>query len=128
MTVSAVIALTLSPVSCGAGVESARSAARRTLETKIVSFIDAKMEWVQVIAITICWSARLHFVPVTLISARLVLVNIYWLYLRFEERARANEDQGVVFAQSTSSAQRHVAAEAYYGAIRCYKTSPSIRR
>ncbi|CAN2535323.1 Efflux+pump+membrane+transporter+BepE [Methylocapsa aurea] len=119
VTVSAVIALTLSPVSC-ALVLKAPQRGEETLETKIVDFIDAKMEWVKDRYHHLL-ERSLHFVPVTLTFGALVLVSIYWLYSNSKNELAPNEDQGVVFAQSTSAPNATLQQKLYYG-DQVYKT------
>ena len=119
VTVSAVIALTLSPVSC-ALVLKAPQPGHETLETKIVEFIDAKMEWVKD-RYHYLLERSLHFVPVTLTFGVLVLVSIYWLYSNSKNELAPNEDQGVVFAQSTSAPNATLQQKLYYG-DQVYKT------
>jgi multidrug efflux pump len=119
VTVSAVIALTLSPVSC-ALVLKAPQPGHETLETKIVEFIDAKMEWVKD-RYQHLLARSLHFVPVTLAFGGLVLASIFWLYSNSKNELAPNEDQGVVFAQSTSAPNATLQQKLYYG-DQVYKT------
>jgi len=119
VTVSAVIALTLSPVSC-ALVLRAPQRGEETLETKIVDFIDAKMDWVKD-RYRHMLERSLHFVPVTLTFGALVLVSIYWLYSNSKNELAPNEDQGVVFAMSTSAPNATLQQKLFYG-DQVYKT------
>ncbi|MBU3888122.1 MMPL family transporter [Methylosinus sporium] len=119
VTVSAIIALTLSPVSC-ALVLKAPQQGEETLETKIVAYIDAKMDWLKERYQRLL-ERSLHFVPVTLAFGGLVLVSIYWLYSNSKNELAPNEDQGVVFAQSTSAPNATLKQKLFYG-DQVYKT------
>lgn len=119
VTVSAIIALTLSPVSC-ALVLKAPQQGEETLETKIVAAIDARMEWLKERYQRLL-ERSLHFVPVTLAFGGLVLVSIYWLYSNSKNELAPNEDQGVVFAQSTSAPNATLKQKLFYG-DQVYKT------
>jgi multidrug efflux pump len=119
VTVSAIIALTLSPVSC-ALVLKAPQPGHETLETKIVAFIDTRMDWVKERYQRLL-ERSLHFVPVTLSFGGLVLLSIFWLYSNSKNELAPNEDQGVVFAQSTSAPNATLKQKLFYG-DQVYKT------
>ncbi|WP_159728618.1 efflux RND transporter permease subunit [Methylosinus sp. Ce-a6] len=119
VTVSAIIALTLSPVSC-ALVLKAPQPGHETLETRIIEFIDARMDWVRDRYHALL-ARSLRFVPVTLVFGGLVLVSIYWLYSNSKNELAPNEDQGVVFAQSTSAPNASLQQKLFYG-DQVYKT------
>ncbi|OAI31480.1 acriflavine resistance protein B [Methylosinus sp. R-45379] len=119
VTVSAVIALTLSPVSC-ALVLKAPHRGEETLETRIIEFIDAKMDWVKD-RYQHLLARSLHFVPVTLAFGGIVLASIFWLYSNSKNELAPNEDQGVVFAQSTSAPNATLQQKLFYG-DQVYKT------
>ncbi|WP_036294153.1 efflux RND transporter permease subunit [Methylosinus sp. PW1] len=119
VTVSAVIALTLSPVSCALVLKPPQPG-HETLETRIVEFIDDKMDWVKDRYRSLL-ERSLHFVPVTLVFGGLVLASIFWLYSNSKNELAPNEDQGVVFAQSTSAPNATLQQKLFYG-DQVYKT------
>ncbi|MBY6242541.1 efflux RND transporter permease subunit [Methylosinus sp. Sm6] len=119
VTVSAIIALTLSPVSCALVLKAPRPG-EKTLETKIVAFIDAKMDGIKERYQRLL-ERSLHFVPVTLTFGGLVLASIFWLYSNAMNELAPNEDQGVVFAQSTSAPNATLQQKLFYG-DQVYKT------
>jgi multidrug efflux pump len=119
VTVSAIIALTLSPVAC-AMILKAPQPGHETLETKIVAFIDAKMDWLKERYQRLL-ERSLRFVPVTLTFGGLVLLSIFWLYSNSKNELAPNEDQGVVFAQSTSAPNATLQQKLFYG-DQVYKT------
>lgn len=101
VTVSAVIALTLTPMLSASFLKPIdRKGGGR--EARLVAFIDARMEEVHRLY---TWLLRgsLNTVPVTLTFAGIVLVSIFFLATGASKELAPNEDQGVMFAFSTSS-------------------------
>ena len=125
VTVSAIVALTLSPVSC-AFVLKAPEPGRETVEGKIVEFIDRRMDAVRQRYHRLL-DATLHYVPVTLAFGGLVLVSIYWLYSNSKSELAPNEDQGLILTQSTPAPNATLRQKLFY-ADQAYKTSPSTPR
>ena len=112
VTVSAIVALTLSPVSC-AFVLKAPEPGRETVESRIVEFIDRGMDalrqrYHRLLDIT------LHYVPVTLAFGGLVLVSIYWLYSNSKSELAPNEDQGLILTQSTPAPNATLQQKLFY--------------
>jgi len=99
VTVSAIIALTLSPM-MGAKLLRAHSADDPGLESSVVHAIDRRFEAVR------RWYARslhasLDTVPVTAVFALIVLGSIYFLYAGSKHELAPQEDQGVIIAMAT---------------------------
>jgi multidrug efflux pump len=99
VTVSGIVALTLSPVSC-AYILKAPEPGRRAIEDRIVHFIDARMEAVKE-RYHRSLSASLRYTPVTLTFGLLVLASISWLYANSKSELAPNEDQGIILTMST---------------------------
>jgi multidrug efflux pump len=99
VTVSGIIALTLSPVSCALLLRPPTQDAR-SIESRLVAFIDARMDWVRE-RYHHALKTSLHFVPVTLTFGALVLLSIQWLYANSKAELAPNEDQGIVLTMST---------------------------
>ncbi|HML27408.1 MAG TPA: efflux RND transporter permease subunit [Hyphomicrobium sp.] len=99
VTVSAVIALTLTPMCC-AFILKAPSQGKRTLDDRVVAFIDARMEALKHRYQRLL-DASLKTIPVTVAFAALVLSSIYWLYSNSKSELAPEEDQGVILTQST---------------------------
>ncbi|MEI6269671.1 MAG: efflux RND transporter permease subunit [Methylococcaceae bacterium] len=101
VTVSAIVALTLSPMMCSRLLKS-HSHNRNGWEERIVDFIDH-----QVFAIQRVYSRTLHgslnFLPVTATFAVIILASIYFLYTSSNRELAPQEDQGVIITMSTSA-------------------------
>jgi len=98
VTISAVVALTLSPMMCSRLLKPQSTA--RGWEQRFTSIIDRGFE-----AIRGFYLRRLHsslnYLPVTAVFALLVLSSIYFLYSGAKSELAPQEDQGVVIATST---------------------------
>ena len=101
VTVSAIVALTLSPMMCSRLLKS-HTHNRNGWEERIVDFIDRK-----VFAIQRVYSRTLHgslnFLPVTATFAAIILASIYFLYTSSNRELAPQEDQGVIITMSTSA-------------------------
>jgi len=99
VTVSAIIALTLSPMLCSR-VLSPHTPDRSGWEARMVDFIDRRFA-----SIHRRYERRLHgslnYLPVTLTFAAIVLGSIYFLYNTATSELAPQEDEGVVLALST---------------------------
>lgn len=118
VTVSGIVALTLSPVSCALALK-APEPGRHTWETRIVDFIDARMDAIRERYHRLLDSS-LHFVPVTLAFGGLVLVSIYWLYSNSKSELAPNEDQGLILTMSTPAPNATLQQKLFY-ADQAYK-------
>jgi len=101
VTVSAVIALTLSPMMCSRLLKPHRPDAH-DWEARVVRFIDSRFEKL------LHWYQRklersLHYTPVTAVLVFLVLGSIYFMYSTSKSELAPQEDQGFVLAQGTSA-------------------------
>jgi multidrug efflux pump len=101
VTVSALIALTLTPMLSSRFL---RHIDRKSsnLESRMVNFIDARMDEVHRVY-TYLLRGSLNSIPVTLTFASIILVSILFLATGAAKELAPNEDQGVMFAFSTSS-------------------------
>jgi multidrug efflux pump len=99
VTVSAVIALTLSPMLCSRFLPP-HTADRSGWEARLVDFIDRRFA-----SLHRSYEKRLHnsldFRPVTLVFAAIVLGSIYFLYSSATSELAPQEDEGVVIAVAT---------------------------
>ena len=99
VTVSAIIALTLSPMLCSR-VLSPHTADRSGWEARMVDFIDRRFAWFH--RRYERWlRGSLNYVPVTLTFAAIVLGSIYFLYTTATSELAPQEDEGVVISLST---------------------------
>jgi multidrug efflux pump len=101
VTVSAVIALTLSPMMCAKLLKPHR-ADRDDWESRVVKYIDSRFERLR------AWYAKtlehsLNFTPVTAIFVVVILISIALLYRSAKSELAPQEDQGFMVAQSTAA-------------------------
>lgn len=101
VTVSAIIALTLSPMMCSRFLKP-HLADRTGWEERLVDFIDRGFE-----ALRSRYSRTLHgtlnYLPVTVVFALIVLGSIYFLYASAKSELAPQEDQGVLITLSTAA-------------------------
>ena len=101
VTVSAVIALTLSPMMCSRLLKSHR-ADREDWEGRLVHYIDDRFERLR------SWyqnrlERSLNFAPVTAVFVVIVLISIALLYRSAKSELAPQEDQGFLVAQTVSA-------------------------
>jgi multidrug efflux pump len=111
VSVSAIIALTLSPVSCAMVLKVPQPG---TLEARIVAAIDATMDRFRERYLHLL-DASLRHMSVTLTFGALVLVSIYWLYANAKSELAPNEDQGLILTQSTPAPNATLKQKLFYG-------------
>ncbi|MGZ8136467.1 MAG: efflux RND transporter permease subunit [Methylococcaceae bacterium] len=101
VTVSAIIALTLSPMMCSRLLKP-HVIDRTGWEERIVDFIDNK-----VFAMQRFYSRTLHqslnYLPVTAVFAAIILGSIYFLYSSSNSELAPQEDQGVIITLSSAA-------------------------
>ena len=101
VTISAIIALTLSPMMCSRLLRP-HLATDTGLESRVVHFIDASFEKVRrLYARTLHGS--LDYLAVTAVFALIVLGSIYFLYASAKHELAPQEDQGVIIASLTAA-------------------------
>jgi multidrug efflux pump len=127
VTVSAVIALTLSPMMSSKLLKPHR-ADRDDWESRVVTFIDARFETLR------GWYQRrlersLDYTPVTAAFVVLVLVSIALLYRSSHGELAPQEDQGFIGAQPTSAPNATLQQKLLYGAeqYRIMRSEPGVR-
>src|SRR5882757_9649781 len=112
VTVSAVIALTLSPMMCSRLLKPHRPDAN-DWETRLVKYIDARFEkllhWYQGKL-----ERSLRYTPVTAVLVVLVLGSIYFMYSSAKSELAPQEDQGFVLAQATSAPDATLQGKSIY--------------
>ena len=101
MTVSGVVALTLSPMLCSRLLK-APDPAHRGWEDKLTHYIDLAFNWLRG-----AYERRLHgslnYLPVTVVFALVVLSSIYFLFITAHTELAPQEDQGVILSQSIAA-------------------------
>ncbi len=101
VTVSGVVALTLSPMLCSRLLK-AHDPLHRGWEEKLTYYIDRAFNWLQG-----AYERRLHgslnYLPVTVVFSLLVLGSIYFLFITAHTELAPQEDQGVLLSLSNSA-------------------------
>ena len=119
-----------SPSATGCALPALRapSAGPKTIETRIVEFIDANMDAVKDRYHRLL-DASLNYVPVTLVFGGLVLASIFWLYSNSKSELAPNEDQGIVLAQSTLAPNATLQQKLFYGdqAFKIFSKHPEVQ-
>lgn len=110
--VSAVIALTLSPMSC-AYLLAPYDPAARTVEARMVRTIDGAMKAVTRVY-RAALSASLHVLPLTVLFGALVLSSIYWLYSNSTSQLAPPEDEGVILTMMTAAPNATLEQREFY--------------
>jgi multidrug efflux pump len=129
VTVSAIIALTLSPMLCSKLLKPHREG-REDWETRIVRFIDARLDRVR------GWyqhrlEQSLNYTPVTAVFVVLVLISIALLYRSAKSELAPQEDQSFLVTQSTYAPdatlqQRLLYSAEAYGILKAQKGEQDI--
>ncbi|MEO7207553.1 MAG: efflux RND transporter permease subunit [Steroidobacteraceae bacterium] len=102
VTVSAIIALTLSPMMCSRLLHPHR-ADKQDWETRVVKFIDTRFERFRA-GYQRRLESSLHYTPVTALFVVIIMLSIFLLYRSARSELAPQEDQGFVLAQPTSAA------------------------
>ncbi len=101
VTVSGIVALTLSPMLCSRLLKAPHTT-QRGWEARLTDFIDRRFTQLRG-----GYERRLHgslnYVPVTLVFAATVLASIYFLFSSAKTELAPMEDQGVVITQSIAA-------------------------
>ncbi|MBS0359583.1 MAG: efflux RND transporter permease subunit [Proteobacteria bacterium] len=97
--VSAVIALTLSPMMCSKFLKLSDN---NNHNNKFVHFIDKQFERLQHGYQNLLHSS-LNYRPVTLVFSCIILVSIYFLYATSTSELAPQEDQGIILSQLTAA-------------------------
>ncbi len=101
VTISAVVALTLSPMMCSR-ILKAHDGRQRGFEARVVALIDRGFERLAGLYERLLHGS-LNYLPVTGVFALIVLGSIYFLYAGAKSELAPQEDQGVVITMSTAS-------------------------
>jgi multidrug efflux pump len=129
VTVSGIVALTLSPMLCSRLLK-AHDPQHRGWEEKLTYYIDRGFNWLQG-----AYERRLHgslnYLPVTVVFALLVLSSIYFLFITAHTELAPQEDQGVIITQSIAAPnatlkQRQLYSHAVYGTFIKYPETEHV--
>ncbi|MFA5982857.1 MAG: efflux RND transporter permease subunit [Methylococcaceae bacterium] len=101
VTVSAIVALTLSPMMCSRLLK-AHAPDRSGWEERVVDFVDRQFNRLSV-RYRNTLQGSLNFLPVTGVFALIILGSIYFLYKSANSELAPQEDQGIIITSSTSA-------------------------
>jgi multidrug efflux pump len=127
VTVSAIIALTLSPMMCSKLLRAHR-ADRNDWETRLVKYIEVRFERLRS-GYQRRLERSLHFTPVTAVFVVIVLLSIALLYRSSKSELAPQEDQGFMALQPTSSPDATLQQKVFYGnqAYAIFRKQPGIQ-
>ncbi|MDN5873477.1 MAG: efflux RND transporter permease subunit, partial [Sinobacteraceae bacterium] len=101
VVVSAIVALTLSPMMCSKLLKTP-SADRRQWDERLVDFIDRRFNELRGFYERLL-AGSLNYRPVTYVFAIIVLGSIFFLYTATKSELAPQEDQGAVFFMATAA-------------------------
>jgi len=130
VAVSAVIALTLSPMMCSLFLKSHKQDHDEYSEKKsFVQRIDEQFEKFK-IKYEHVLNDSLNFLPVTLVFACIILLSIYFLYSTSKSELAPPEDQGVIISQLTASPNATLGQTQLYAneVFKIYQSFPETER
>ena len=113
VTVSAIIALTLSPMLCSRYLKP-HNRRRKGWEERFVERIDRRFEKIRG-GYARKLSSSLNFLPVTMVFALIMLGSIYFLYASAKSELAPQEDQGVLITFSPSAPDATLQQRLLYG-------------
>jgi multidrug efflux pump len=113
VTVSAVIALTLSPMMCSRLLRPHR-ADQADWESRVIRFIDARFEKVRS-GYQRRLETSLRYTPVTALFVVIIMASIFLLYKSSRSELAPQEDQGFVLAQPTYAPDATLQRKSLYG-------------
>ncbi|HTY55362.1 MAG TPA: efflux RND transporter permease subunit, partial [Candidatus Binataceae bacterium] len=102
VTVSAIVALTLSPMMCSRLLKSHSDAGGGKWHEILVEFIDRQLERLR-FGYQRWLHSSLDSLPVTIVFALIVLSSIYFLYAGARSELAPQEDQGVLITLATTA-------------------------
>lgn len=108
VTISAVIALTLSPMMCSKFVRLPEKTTRGVMH--VVNNMLSKLETTYVNSL----NRSLDFLPVTAVFAIIILSSNYFLFVTSQSELAPQEDQGIIIAQVTAPANASLAQTQLY--------------
>ncbi len=101
VTVSAVIALTLSPM-MSSRLLKPHSHDKHNIEERFIELIDASFNW-----LSNRYQRMLHgslnYLPVTTVFSIIILASIYFLYAKANNELAPQEDQGIIITSATAA-------------------------
>jgi multidrug efflux pump len=130
VTVSAIVALTLSPMMCARFLKPHTDPTTSEWEKRTVAFIDERFERLRQGYIRVLHTS-LDQLPVIAVFACIVLVSIYFFYTFSKTELAPQEDQGIVIGFITSApnatlTQRQITSAEIYKTYRKHKETDHV--
>ncbi|MDO8421218.1 MAG: efflux RND transporter permease subunit [Parvibaculum sp.] len=127
VTISAIVALTLSPMMCARFLKPHNDPDTSEWEKRLVNFIDDRFERLRKGYLRLLHSS-LNELPVVAVFAGIVVVSIYFFYGASKTELAPQEDQGIVIgfitnAPNATLAQRQITAAKVF---KTYATHPEM--
>jgi multidrug efflux pump len=107
VAVSAVVALTLSPMMCSKFLK------HEDQKNSFIKYVDEKFDWLKQ-KYERGLNDTLNYLPVTAVFAAIILGSIYFLYSSSKSELAPQEDQGVIISQLTASPNATLAQTQLY--------------
>ncbi len=124
VTISAIIALTLSPMMSSKLLKHTESK-----EGGFVAFIDRQFERLKEKYKKVLHNV-LNYLPVTAVFAAIILVSIYFLYSTSKRELAPMEDQGIIIAQATTAPNATLGQTMIYSdaVLKVFESFPETER
>lgn len=121
VTVSAVIALTLSPMMCSKFLNEPG----QTQKNKFISFIDRQFDWLRGKYEKVLHDV-LNNLAIAVVFAIIILISIYFLYSTSKSELAPTEDQGVIISQAITEPNASLQQTEIFAheIFKIYKTFP----
>ncbi len=113
VTVSGIVALTLSPMLCSRLLKNP-DPQHRGWQQSLTFFIDRGFTWLRG-AYERRLNRSLNYLPVTVVFALIVLSSIYFLFITAHTELAPQEDQGVILSQSIGAPDATLRQRELYG-------------
>jgi multidrug efflux pump len=113
VTVSAVIALTLSPMMCSRLLHSNRGD-KVNWETRVIKFIDERFDRLRR-GYQRRLESSLRYTPLTAVFVLIIMGSIFYLYTSSKSELAPQEDQSFVLAQATYAPDATIQRKVLYG-------------
>lgn len=125
VTISAIIALTLSPMMCSKWLKPATE----DMSGRLVVYIDRQFERLKEKYKEVLHHS-LNYLPVTAVFAAIILTSIYFLYANSKSELAPTEDQGIIIAQLTAAPNASLGQTELYSneVLKIFQSFPETER
>jgi len=99
VTISAIVALTLSPMMCGRYLERTQGTG---YSARFITWVDSQFERLRTVYERVL-NSSLNHLPIVMVFAVLILTSIYFLYSSAKSELAPQEDQGILVSMLTAA-------------------------